>query len=133
MPAERGWQKISLGVWTSHRPGTDSRARRYDTGSQPAGMAEDDSARPARPESPASDPAGLGRDAASESLTGQAAAAPTVAVIAAAAIATEPRLRPLVRLRRPRPAIATSAVIRPGGRGRPTARAAVQSFGRTGS
>src|SRR6266851_3263911 len=72
-------------------------------------MPEGDSARPARPDSPASEPAGFGREAASESLIGQAAAAATVAVIAAAAIATAPRLRRFFRLPRPPPAIATSA------------------------
>src|SRR6266851_2707598 len=72
-------------------------------------MPEGDSARPARPDSPASEPAGFGREAASESLIGQAAAAATVAVIAAAAIAAAPRLRRFFRLPRPRPHNATSA------------------------
>src|SRR6266851_7860493 len=72
-------------------------------------MPEGDSARPARPDSPASEPAGFGREAASESLIGQAAAAATVAVIAAAAIATAPLLRQFFHLPRPRSAIATSA------------------------
>jgi len=95
-------------------------------------MPEDDSARPARMDFPASEPAVFGRDAASESLIGQAVAAATAAMIAAAAIATAPRLRPSFRMPRRGPAIAIS----PGySFRRPRAvmfHAAWQSFGRIG-
>src|SRR5215472_10777389 len=69
-------------------------------------MPEDDSVRLAWPDRPASEPAGFGRDAASEPSISQAMAA-TMAVIAAAAIA--PRIRQVFCLARTRPAIATSA------------------------
>src|SRR5580693_8806352 len=46
MPPDRGPHENCRGVWTSHDPGTDSCARRYGTGAQPAGTLDPPLSRP---------------------------------------------------------------------------------------
>src|ERR1022692_2575154 len=82
IPLDRGTHESCPGVSTSHDPGTDSWARRYGTGAQPAGAPDPPDCKPtARPvllTSPAAvDPAGTSRGDARAPLTGPSTAAAT--------------------------------------------------------
>src|SRR5580704_10783791 len=96
MPPDRGPHENCRGVWTSHDPGTDSCARRYGTGAQPAGTLDPPLSRP---------PAGpLWLVRAEDTGPGDASALPASASTAAAVIAAPAtpiaRARPPPRVRR---------------------------------
>src|ERR1700734_2638122 len=84
MPPDRGPHENCCGLWTSHDPGTDSCARRYGTGAQPAGTLDPPASRPPP------GPLWLTRTAVSSGADpgrGEASAPPASASPAAAVIA----------------------------------------------